>query len=131
MRSTPDLDTAESVRDPSSPIADTNADDREHSADSIADTAVTALEARLPDPGRREIEVTIIRPGTSANGLHYSEPVLRASLPLWEGAAAFVDHPDALDLTRAGQRSLRDLVGVYGRVRYDDGVRAVLAFYPG
>lgn len=95
----------------------------------IAEFAV--LEAHAVDPERRRVEVTIIRPGTSANGLRYSEEVLRASLPLWEGAAAFVDHPDALDLTRAGQRSLRDLVGVYGGVRYEDGVRATLQFYPG
>ncbi|HEV8633346.1 MAG TPA: hypothetical protein VG370_03770, partial [Chloroflexota bacterium] len=88
------------------------------------------LEARDDESGRRAIEATLIRPGRSANGLAYAEEVLRASLPLWEGAAAFLDHPHALDLTRAGQRSLRDLVGVYDRVRYEDGIRARLTFYP-
>jgi hypothetical protein len=96
----------------------------------VADAAAGVLEARGDESGRRAIEVTLIRPGRSANRLAYSEEVLRASLPLWEGAAAFLDHPDALDLTRAGQRSLRDLVGVYDRVRYEDGVRARLTFYP-
>src|SRR5262245_24840492 len=97
---------------------------------STADAAAGVLEARGDEGGRRAIEVTLIRPGRSANGLAYAEEVLRASLPLWEGAAAFLDHPDALDLTRAGQRSLRDLVGVYDRVRYEDGIRARLTFYP-
>jgi hypothetical protein len=96
----------------------------------VADAMAVVLEARGDEAGRRAIEATLIRPGRSANGLAYAEEVLRASLPLWEGAAAFLDHPDALDLTRAGQRSLRDLVGVYDRVRYEDGVRARLAFYP-
>ncbi|HEY3081168.1 MAG TPA: hypothetical protein VGM69_14845 [Chloroflexota bacterium] len=96
----------------------------------IADAAAGVLEARGDESGRRAIEVTLIRPGRSANGLAYAEGVLLASLPLWEGTAAFLDHPDALDLTRAGQRSLRDLVGVYDRVRYEEGIRARLTFYP-
>ncbi len=37
----------------------------------IAEFAV--LEAHAVDPERRRVEVTIIRPGTSANGLRYSE----------------------------------------------------------
>lgn len=98
--------------------------------DAHADLISSVLEARVADRDRRQLDVTLIRPGTSANGLNYAEDVLRASLPLWEGAAAFLDHPTALDLTRAGQRSLRDLVGVYGDVRYDDGIRATLTFYP-
>jgi hypothetical protein len=76
------------------------------------------------------LEVTVIRPGRSGNGLHYSEAVLRAAAPLWEGAAAFCDHPTALDETRAGGRSVRDLVGVYADARYDDGIRATLRLYP-
>ena len=97
----------------------------------VQTAAVAALEARgVESAGRRSVEVTLIRPGRSANGMEYAEETLRTSLPLWEGAAAFLDHPHALDMTRAGQRSLRDLVGVYDRVRYEDGVRARLTFYP-
>src|SRR5947209_109941 len=80
---------------------------------------VAVLEATLGDRDRQQVQVTIIRPGTSANGLRYPDHVLADSAPLWEGAAAFLDHPHSLDLTRAGQRSLRDLVGVYSGVRYD------------
>jgi len=77
--------------------------------DAHADLISSVLEARVADQDRRQLDVTLIRPGTSANVL---------------------DHPTALDLTRACQRSLRDLVGVYGDVRYDDGIRATLTFYP-
>ncbi|MCL5074205.1 MAG: Mu-like prophage major head subunit gpT family protein [Chloroflexi bacterium] len=76
------------------------------------------------------LEVTIIKPGLSANRLEYSDEVLRESLPLWEGAAAFCDHPDALDQTRAGGRSVRDLVGVYSAPRYEQGIKARLRLYP-
>src|SRR3990170_1098709 len=88
-----------------------------------------AREARVA--GERAVEVTIIRPGVSSNGLRYTEAVLRESVPLWEGAACFCDHPTALDETRAGGRSVRDLAGVYSDARYEDGVRATLRFYPG
>jgi hypothetical protein len=89
-----------------------------------------ALEAAAGQP--REVEVTIIRPGTSANGCHYPATVLRAAAGLFEGAAAFADHPDALDQTRAGGRSIRDLVGAYHSARWEEGhgVRAVLRFLP-
>lgn len=88
------------------------------------------LEA-VRQPGPR-FDVTIIRPGISANGLRYSREVLAASLPLWHGASAFCDHPTSLDGTRAGGRSLRDLVGVYSDPHLDHfgAIRATLAFNP-
>src|SRR3712207_4216688 len=63
-------------------------------SDVVFSSELAVMEAHVADPERRRVEVTIIRPGTSANGLRYTEEALRASLPLWEGAAAFVDHPD-------------------------------------
>jgi hypothetical protein len=80
-----------------------------------------ALEAVVIDEANHVVEVTIARPGTSQNGYIYSESVLREATPLWNGAPAFLDHPTALDLTRAGSRSLRDLVGVYEAARYEPG----------
>ena len=78
--------------------------------------------------GEKAVEVTIIRPGVSSNRHEYPEDVLRASVPLWEGVAAFCDHPSWVDQTRAGGRSVRDLVGVYAEPRWEDGVRAKLRF---
>ncbi|MBI2952805.1 MAG: Mu-like prophage major head subunit gpT family protein [Chloroflexi bacterium] len=79
-------------------------------------------------PGERAVEVTIIRPGLSANRLEYPEDVLLASVPMWEGVAAFCDHPSWIDQSRAGGRSVRDLVGVYSEPRWDNGIRAKLRF---
>jgi len=110
-------------------------------------------EARLGAPEKREVEVTIIRPGRSENGWEYPSEVLKRSLPLWEGATAFCDHPSAVDEGRAGGRSVRDIVGVYVGAHWheakhpdghvpssradtgpaptgEQGVRATLRFYP-
>lgn len=89
------------------------------------------LEATNPRPDRLEVEVSILKPGLSRNRWRYSEAVLREAVPLFEGAAAFCDHRGPLDRGRAGYRSVRDLVGVYSDVRYEDGIRATLRFYPG
>lgn len=86
-----------------------------------------AVEASVV-PGEKAVEVTIIRPGLSANGHEYPENVLMASVPMWEGVAAFCDHPSWIDQTRAGGRSVRDLVGVYSEPRWENGVRAKLRF---
>ena len=69
-----------------------------------------------------KVQVVTIRPGLSENGLEYRPDVLRESVRLWEGASAFLDHPTAIDMSRAGGRSVRDLAGYYSNVAYDDGV---------
>jgi hypothetical protein len=80
----------------------------------LADAGHTLEAVIIEDAqGGHVVEVTIARPGVSQNGYIYSESVLREGTSLWNGAPAFLDHPTALDLTRAGSRSLRDLVGVY------------------
>ncbi|MGQ9516154.1 MAG: hypothetical protein ACUVT1_02695, partial [Anaerolineae bacterium] len=63
-----------------------------------------------------------------ANGLRYPAEVLEASVQagVWRGAAVFLDHPDALDATRAGGRTLSDLAGVVEEAWYADGVHARL-----
>src|SRR5439155_10934156 len=59
----------------------------------------------------------------SKNGLHYSREVL---------AAAFIDHPTAIDRTRARKRSLRDLARAYEAVHLDsDALNATLRLYKG
>ena len=69
-----------------------------------------------------KVQVVIIRPGLSENGLEYRPDVLRGSVRLWEGASAFLDHPTAIDMSRAGGRSVRDLAGYYSNAGYKDGV---------
>jgi len=77
--------------------------------------------------GATRLEVLAMRAG-EANGLRYPAEVLAASVQagLWRGAAVFLDHPDALDATRAGGRTLGDLAGVVEEAWYEDGVRARL-----
>src|SRR5579885_2175537 len=89
-------------------------------------------EATIADEAGHVVEVTIARPGVSRNGYQYTEAVLKWVAPLWNGAPAFLDHPTALDLTRAGSRSLRDLVGVYEGAVYQEGrgLRARLRLLP-
>ncbi len=91
-----------------------------------------AQEATIVDEGAHVVEVTIARPGVSNNGYIYTDAVLEAAAPLWNGAPAFLDHPTALDMTRAGTRSLRDLVGVYEDAHFESGrgLRARLRLMP-
>lgn len=68
-----------------------------------------------------EFEVLAITAG-EGNGWHFDEAVLRRSLPLWEGAACFIDHA-------WGARSVRDLAGVCTQPVWDEtsqGVRVRL-----
>lgn len=80
-----------------------------------------------------KVQVVIIRPGLSENGLEYRPDVLRRSVRLWEGASAFLDHPTAIDMSRAGGRSVRDLAGYYSSVSYEEGagVKATLRLLDG
>jgi hypothetical protein len=56
------------------------------------------------------------------NGWQFSEACLRASLPLWEGVACFIDHGWK---GQAGERSLRDLSGVCRAPRWSEVERGI------
>lgn len=71
----------------------------------------TQVQLAVTAGGGHEFEVVCIRPG-QANGLEYPAAVLKGSLPLWDGVTSFVDHASALDRTRSGYRSVRDVCGV-------------------
>jgi phage major head subunit gpT-like protein len=91
----------------------------------ILEATTAAFGAPAVD-GSHAIDVTLIRPGTSKNGITYSPEVLTAAAPLFEGARAFVDHADN------PSRSVRDLVGSYSAVRADAaGIHATLTLVPG
>ena len=66
-------------------------------------------------------EVDAITAG-QANGWTFSEACLQDSLPLWEGAACFVDHGD---LWSFGGRSVKDLGGVFQKPRWSDESKGV------
>ena len=76
--------------------------------------------------------VVAMTPG-EANGLHYSEAVLRAAAPLFDGATCLVDHAGMDDQWRGG-RSLRQVLGVLRQVGWNEdqgGLMGTLAVYPG
>jgi len=49
----------------------------------------------------------------------YSDTCLRNAPAIFEGIAAYVDHPDAADVKK--KRSVRDMYGTYRNVRFMDG----------
>jgi len=67
--------------------------------------------AQVTEAGKFEIVAITAGDG---NGWTFSEPVLKESLPLWEGAACFVDH------TFWGMHSVRDLAGVFSNPQWSD-----------
>jgi hypothetical protein len=78
-----------------------------------AETRRVALGGLNMD-ARGEFEVVAIAAGT-ANGLEYPAEVLQTSLDegLWDRVTVFINHPDALEATRAGGRDLERLAGVF------------------
>jgi hypothetical protein len=81
-------------------------------------------EASILDEARHILEVTIIKPGPAKVKIGgaqvvYTEDALKASLPLWEGAACFCDHFN---------KSVRNIAGVYFSPWYDQAVKAKLRF---
>ncbi len=62
---------------------------------------------------RREVRVTALQGGASANGFFYGPEALQAVARLIEGAQAYLDHN-----TTASSRSVRDIIGFYRDANY-------------
>lgn len=92
---------------------------------------LTSLKEAKFAPDKLEAEVTIIRPGWSANGKFYGAPVLAAAVPLYEGVRAYVNHPTPQEERDRPERDLRDLAGRYRSVHVgpDGSIMATLHFY--
>ncbi|HVA23634.1 MAG TPA: Mu-like prophage major head subunit gpT family protein [Chloroflexota bacterium] len=73
-------------------------------------------EAVVLSPERREVEVTVLQSGLSRNGWFYAPELLESSIPLFEGARAFADHPGPAE---RAERSVRDIVGYYHSARFE------------
>lgn len=97
---------------------------------------VRILEAVAGSKGR-QWDVVLITAGKSLNNRTYPAEVLRQSASLFEGAAAYADHPEPAQAGR--DRSIRDKVGKFTNVRFDtftqggritEGLRARLTVVP-
>jgi hypothetical protein len=93
------------------------------------------LEGRLlgakgvDDTGSRVFRVQILAYGDSKNGRRYSESVMRAAAPLYEGAKAYDHHRTNEELTTS---TLKGLVGTYRDVEATGtGLEADLHLLPG
>ena len=88
----------------------------------IASSQLDNTSLLQSDEPTHSLEVTIIKPGPTlalieGKPIIYPEVVLKESIPLWDGAAAFCDHFN---------KSVRNIVGVYYQPWWDDGIKAKL-----
>lgn len=84
------------------------------------------LQADLAAGARvREYLVRVITAG-EGNGLLYPAGVLRAAVPMFEGATVFVDHAQLGEMwSMTGGRSVRGVLGVVSGVWFDESVQGV------
>lgn len=89
---------------------------RHHLVEQVRDwrTAEVCIDAE-----RRLVSNIALAGAQSRNGYRYTEPALRAAVPLYEQKPVFLDH--APNLTRPQERSTRDLVGHIVNPRYEGG----------
>jgi hypothetical protein len=71
-------------------------------------------EAQFNTDSRVLQNVVLIRAGLSANRRRYTEAVLQAAVPVFEGAKAYDSHS-------RNERKVSDITGWYANVRYADG----------
>ncbi len=83
--------------------------------DSAFSEELAIYEAEIVSEDRHEVEVTVLEAGLSKMGWFYTAELLQASLPLFESARAFADHPAPNDRP---ERSIRDVVGYYHSPRF-------------
>jgi hypothetical protein len=72
-------------------------------------------EATL-DNDAKTVELTIIKPGWSANNRYYDKNILKESVALFENCKAYADHPGRNADADRPERSIRDIVGYYPKV---------------
>lgn len=78
------------------------------------------LEASL-DMERRTVRQVIIRAGMSKNKRMYSESVLMAAAPLFEGVQTYANHPSRSEMRERPERDVAHLTGWLSGVEYRDG----------
>jgi hypothetical protein len=95
----------------------------------LIDTHARVLEAKgRAGDGGRIFRVRIIAYGESRNGRRYTETVLRAAAPLYEGAKAFDHHRSTQEMISG---TIAGLVGYYRNVQAGDtGLDADLCLLP-
>ncbi|MGH2468736.1 MAG: hypothetical protein ACRDGF_01580, partial [Chloroflexota bacterium] len=98
-----------------SPSAGAQAELADESGAAALAEQLAVREAEILSDERREVEVTVLEAGLSKMGWYYTPELLAASLPQFDGARAFADHPAPNDRP---ERSIRDVVGYYHSPRF-------------
>ena len=85
-------------------------------------TISSLREAKVLDETKREIEVIILREGkgNKRDKHFYTKDAINSAPVAFEGAQCYADHPSRSEETDRPERSIRDLVGHYERVRATD-----------
>ncbi|MGH2520343.1 MAG: hypothetical protein ACRDF8_11100, partial [Chloroflexota bacterium] len=76
-----------------SPSAGAQAELADESGAAALAEQLAVREAEILSDERREVEVTVLEAGLSKMGWYYTPELLAASLPQFDGARAFADHP--------------------------------------
>lgn len=71
--------------------------------------------------------VLLIKAGLSENRRQYPPDLLKRSAPLFEGVQAYADHPSADERRSRPERSIRDVVGWYDGVRWEESHQGLTA----
>lgn len=58
--------------------------------------------------------------GNFSDGFYYTKEALKSAVPLFEGTKMFADHPDRMEEELRPERSIKDVVGHYENVRYEE-----------
>lgn len=80
---------------------------------------ITEAPTGITPKGAFELEALFVAAGVSKNKNLWGPDVLRAAVPLFKGAAVYIDHPTYSEELDRPERSLRDLAGVISDARFD------------
>lgn len=90
----------------------------------LMESKVMMVEASSGDGS--QWAVILIKEGKSVNKRRYRASVLKEAAPLFEGVKAFADHPTREQRSSGDGRSVREIVGWYEDVYYDDKIGGIV-----
>ena len=80
---------------------------------------LTTLTEATVNGETKTVEVTLIKPGWSANGKFYGADMLKRDMGIFEGVKAYADHPSKSEETNRPERSVKDITGYYTNVHQE------------
>ena len=91
---------------------------------------ISSLREAIADDDKREFEVIMLKEGkgNQRDKHFYTADAINKAPQAFEGAQCYADHPTKIEETSRPERSIRDIVGHYERVRSEqrDGVACLI-----